>query len=482
MRTILLCLFLLGLGSACDAAEIFAWRVPVMRIGEGGLETKGVVKMDRPSEPSVFFKEGDDLHDLSGVESFAPVGADWIVWNAASGRLVMKGDRNAARRMAGLLNVDHLEIRFRLVFDFFDSPGNSPEWSAGGVPKFSRSVTIGAGKTELSADDSGVIPFRLSASAVFGDMSLPDQPFQPFGYFAISMTTGTYDGGKLELDTAFELVEGRPVWLARDGGGKTGMDVRVSATGELWDGTPRTETLLLEKAGKAEPLVLGRGAILARKVGDGWFAAYSIDMQHDFRKDPGGADPFAILNAFDPLSDLPKIVPPESIKQWIDSPVVDASDVFRHHGSGAGPGEFMGYDPFQRLLFCRFKEQSSCVALAELLMLTCQLEPKRITVSLSGACNQRLVSISGRRASMKRSAADGKVVRSLEIEPTIGEDSAIMDMRLAFQYDENPSRKLSLKTALTLRAGVPVDISEGGADGKDYPPLRATAEIEVVSP
>ena len=81
---------LLAMSWACQAAEVIAWKIPLVNYCQFGLEEGAAVRMKDAPEASVFFNEGDELWDVS-KEGPAPgklPDLDWIVWNGSSGRLI----------------------------------------------------------------------------------------------------------------------------------------------------------------------------------------------------------------------------------------------------------------------------------------------------------------------------------------------------------------------------------------------------------
>ncbi len=79
-----------------------------------------------------------------------------------------------------------------------------------------------------------------------------------------------------------------------------------------------------------------------------------------------------------------------------------------------------------------------------------------------------------------RQSGDEKIVRSLEIEPIIGESYDLIEVRFDAVDNTEATPGQRLKSTIILRSGEPLAVLVGSAsDGKDSS-LRIKAEIEEV--
>ena len=228
----------------CTAAEIVAWKVPLNYFAWNGLETKGIVRCEAAPEASPFFKEGDELWALKDVSvnrriETAP-SLEWAIWNASSRTLVTKSDWNGIWHLHRQLRMDRLPKRCRLILEVFDVPSDgsplsdtiSPlavlSWVVRPGMKFEAShqledKAIVANGSSVIGENSDLVELVLKTSCV-----LPNQP-------------------RLDLATSITLRSGDPMWIARDYDGNKGLDLRLTGSIELVDGTPSSEAIRIQK-------------------------------------------------------------------------------------------------------------------------------------------------------------------------------------------------------------------------------------------
>ncbi len=118
---------------------------------------------------------------------------------------------------------------------------------------------------------------------------------------------------------------------------------------------------------------------------------------------------------------------------------------------------------------------------AILLMPDCMLQPALITASLDGGGRIRLVARSGKKASLKRCVADKPSQRNLEIEPTIGENDNVIDMRLYFEDMVDSQRVTRLDTSTTIMTGKLQELLSGSQETAPKSSLRLKAEVLRIS-
>ena len=93
-----------------------------------------------------------------------------------------------------------------------------------------------------------------------------------------------------------------------------------------------------------------------------------------------------------------------------------------------------------------------------------------------------MVAQSGQKSRLKRTGANQQENRSVEIEPTISEMEDLLDMAIEYQDESNKQPTQWLKTFVTLRTGVPLEVLTGSSgDGKKNS-LRVKAEVRHACP
>lgn len=463
----------------CEAAEIVAWKVPLNRFVERGLEVAGIVRCKSAPEPSPFFKQGDVLWNLKGIpaenrfQTEPPL--EWLVWNESSESLVIKADWNGIWQLHQRLEMDNLPKHCRITAEVFEVQADGSPLSDKSVPSMVLSWVSKSGQevesiyhqdgkmirlksnTKISAGNP-VVDLRLEVS-----VSLPDQP-------------------GLELQTGLKLLSGSAVWAARDFDGTKGMDLRMSSSIELLDGTPISQALMIQKGDAASPVKVDRSQMQKHRIAEkGWLVTQWLDPMHLADIDPTdtSADPFAER---DP-KEVPKpknfreVMVPEILRPWFDRPVWDLREWTRNAGLDLKNGsDFVGYDPLTQKVFI-FSNSERLLDMFEVLYSPlCRHSSEMLVATFDGNGQTRMVVWSGEICRLKRVIAEQKESRFFEIEPTVGEPGDMIDMRLDYRDDSVAQRIQSLKTAVILRAGRSLDLISGG-NGEAKQSLRVKAEV-----
>jgi hypothetical protein len=170
---------------------------------------------------------------------------------------------------------------------------------------------------------------------------------------------------------------------------------------------------------------------------------------------------------------------PENLHAWFPRPVWDLRSQIKATGIGLKDTDFAGYDPFIRRIFLFSEDETVIDKFGALLSQGCDRSPKLIVVGVEGNGQSRLVTRSGQKSDLVRSL-NGKVVRSLDIEPVIDETGERLDLRFDYLDELNPARKQSLKSSIILRNGEALDVLGAAEDKEGGKPLRLKAEIEQV--
>lgn len=483
----------------CDAAEIVSWKVPLSRYA-WGVEAEKKGRLKSAPEPSPFFKDGDELWDLKGIPATEDHAAtdplppqdvllktdpplDWVVWNARSGRLVVKGDWNAIWQLHYQLRIDQLPKQCRLTTEVFEVPADGSPLTEKSVPAaFLSGVSRPGQEVEAARQQEGIMIHMKGTANIRDDSRFVDLQLE------LSCALPGHPG--MDLKTAFTCQPGKPLWVARDFDGNKGLDLRVSAAIELIDGTPADEIFLIQEGDAAIPLVVERAELKRHRIGDKhWLAALwmepqsVLDMITPESSEMRSADPFAEPPPRDvsarPI--LAGVSVPEILKPWFSHPVLDLRELMKNSGvvSAEFTG-FAGYDLLSRRIFIFSNDGLELDKFEQLFSGGYNRSPRSVVVTLDGNGQTRLVTRSGVLSRLDRKGDEQKVIRSLEIEPTFGSDDLI-DIRLETVDNTKATSGELLKSAVRLKSGEPLDLLVGSApDGKETS-LRIKAEIQGVS-
>ena len=484
---------------ACEAAEIVSWKVPLSRYA-WGREAEKKVRLKSAPEPSPFFNDGDELWDLKNIPATQdpaetdPLPAedvrlktdpplDWVVWNARSGRLVVKGDWNAIWQLHYQLQIDQLPRQCRITTEVFEVPADGAPPTEKAVPAaFLSSVSRPGQEVEAVRQQEGKMIHMKGTADIRDDSRFMDLKLE------LSCALPGQPG--ISLKTAFTCQPGKPLWVARDFDGNKGLDLRVSAAIELIDGTPADEIFLTQQGDVATPLIVDRAEMKRHRIGDkDWLAALwmepqsILDMITPESSENRSTDPFSEPPPRD-VSErpLPAGVPvPEILKPWFSHPVLDLREFMKSSGVvDADFTGFAGYDLLSRRIFLFSNDGLELDKFEQLFSGGCNLSPRRVVVTLDGNGQSRLVTRSGVLSRLVRQGGDSKIIRSVEIEPTVGSDDLI-DIRLEAVDNTKATPGELLKSAVLLRSGEPLAVFVGSApDGKESS-LRIKAEIQGFS-
>ncbi len=470
----------------CPAAEIVSWKAPLSNFVDKGLEADGVVRCKSAPEASPFFKEGDELWDLKG---FAPsvaappkLNLDWLVWNATSERLVAKGDWADICAIHDLAQMDRLPKFVRISLSAYQTTGlahraldskpvgnisllvrsgrrASAEWSEAGT-----SMSL---ETEANSDESGlIVDVRILSS-----IQLPNQP-------------------RLDVNTAATVRSGIPLSIALDSDGRKGLELELTSSIETSGGVPFHEQVKIQQDGKSMSIMPVWKSPDSFRVGDGWLMTASLSPQEILSIiSPGNADPnvdpFADTNPIlnrEPLPPAPCVKTPEFLRRWIKHDVLESRGWLEKVLPGIKKsGGFAGYDPIEHRLYFYSTDEVQVDSVVSLVMPGCMLRPGLITGTLEGRGKICLVARSGQKASLKRCVADKTVQRSLEIEPTIGDNDNMIDMRLHFEDMVDPQSVTRLDTSTTIMAGKSQELLSGGEDAATKSSFILQAEVLRIS-
>ena len=141
------------------------------------------------------------------------------------------------------------------------------------------------------------------------------------------------------------------------------------------------------------------------------------------------------------------------------------------------PADFVGYDPITGCLYYLTSNVTKVdMFSAYFMMLDCRTV-SHVMVTLDGFGQTRLLAKSGQKASLSRFAKGRKPTRQFEIEPTIGENGDLVDLRIYFEDKTGSRKSFKLNSALTLQAGDWTDAVTGAIGSRGNSSLRLKAEI-----
>lgn len=444
-----------------SASEIMAWKIPLSRFGWSDTETEGVEKMESPPQPSPFFKVGDELWDLSAVhEKGKNPPLDWIVWNATSERIVAKGTWDGISQLHEILDGQSPPRNLRIRLETFKIPSDGSLPSKNALPALELSVIVrSALKFKVSNRERGE-SLEMSGQAVLGNLSNPVVDVQ------VSVLCQLKDQPRLDLNTSFSLEDNGSIWVARDFHRNQGIDLRVTPTFELPDGTPLKEFLMKQNGDAIEPFVIERN--FGRKnAGNGWLEI--IDLPRTLLDPPGPTtgDPFAVSELPAPVAlNLPDILPPAFLSEWVDHSVLDVSTLVRTAGVAMDrEGDFAGYDPIQQKLFI-YSTGEALVNICKQIYSGHGETRETLMVTLETDGETKIVTHSGSKASLTRSAVDNSIVRSVEVEPNMGAE--ISDLTLKYQV-KSEGREELIQTSTTIPSGKFSKVFSGGSgEGTEF--------------
>ena len=461
--------------AVAGASEIIGWKAPIANLTSEGLEAPGIVRLEKPPEKSPFFGAADVLWDIRSVLPKEAAAAQWAVWNASTGRIVVKGAWGTIREMEDFLE---MPTQCRISVDAFligedDSPPDftkAPDATTSVVAYNGRKASVSeAGENSaitlmvepVSEPETGLVDLRLLISA-----SLPGAP-------------------DLEISTAVSIHGPGDLWVARDFDGKSGTDIRVTAAIELPDGTPYGEMMLRQEGDAVVPFRVDRsGAKRIAIEGGGWLASAWMDNKLAreilFGGGSDGDDPFAETETKPKVlfDDLPTALTPDKLGPYFGGEVSDLREALRNIGIILGKSDFAGYDPRIQRVFMFSENEDEIDKLEALFSAFCGIGmPRTIAFSSRGSGEMRLLARSGQKATLKSSRADTKQTRDLEIEPTIGQTHTLLDLRIFYEEKHGEKLMRGLNSSLSLVPGEFLEILKSKVPGGDESKLEIKAEI-----
>lgn len=458
-----------------QAAEIVAWRVPLSNYSIDGLKAPGVARYKDAPGASPFFKQGDELWDLTKVVTDRPgarkMALDWLIWNASSNSLVAKGNWVDICNLHGILAVEGQPKRCRVTVSVFEVPADGAPLSETSVPA-SELTTVSRSGYKSKAFWSGAgKSIDLDSDYVIGER-------EEVVYIGLNATVSVPGQLPMEVNTSFSLGDGKSLWIARDFDGLKGLDLKAAATIESMDGTPIRERVMIQRNGEKLPIPPKRSQPddKSRRMADkGWITRVNLSIE-DLKQflslekaDRPGADPFQ-----EPTQEEPEILPhalpvkpPEFLQDWVSHGVLNANEwVKKRIPDLEMEGAFSAYDPIEeRIYFFSPNEVSADKVGAAFSSSSCG--GTEFISTLTGHGQTRLVCRSGQKMSLSRALNTETNLRHLEIEPTIADSSDLVDFRFSFEDKRDQSQVTRINSNATLQFGKSSELfsaADGGAE------------------
>ncbi len=480
MKILLQCLLLLSCNALAVASEIIAWKTPISRIDTGGKASPKLVRLEKPPEASPFFRKDDELWNVSSIMPNNEEVADkleWAVWNATSGRLVAKGSWVALFELQHYYDLHNPPIQARVKLDAYRVPADGSPPDASKQPSFSLSYIGRSGQKVVVSNTEGDSSMSVEGEVIFGD----DHSLIDMNIFAdIAMD----DFPTLKTEGSFSIPNQFPVWFARNYNGKQGIDLLVTATLVLADGTPFLESIMRQEGEIAKPFLITEiypesGNIAIGEKHRLIWSKTPIDMlvylDNPTLKDLD-MDPFAAQKPdIDERIKLNEVIVPNILNPHFHGKVFDIRDALKRSGVTIHDNDFAGFDPKTQRAFLYSSDVGKIDMFEQLFSFGCCLQATNLAVTLRGVGEMRLMTRSGQKSYLSSLDPQSKKTRNVEIEPTIADNPNNVDLRCNYSEKIGEKTTHALATSVTLETGKFLKLSEKvKADGS-----KETMEIKV---
>ncbi len=477
---------------ACEAAEIVAWKVPLTRLADKALETAGVARCKTAPETSPFFGEGDELWDLKEImpedgRTKQKLKMEFLVWNASSSRVVAKGNWADICALNDVLRPDGVPRHCRLSASLYQIAADGGQVKVEEKPVAELSTLAKSGQKIEARWELGGKMIKMD-----GEVCLEDS--YPVFDVRLDLSAKVPGQSDINVNTDFIWWCGKILWVARDFDGKNGLDLKVTGTVEMSDGTPVSELVLIQKGAKSEPLGPDRSSMTEepQRVGEAGWLTCIFTPPWLFREVLSTTSPDNSQEV-DPIADsssnvrvdLPRgasVMPPEFLRPWVRHEVLDAEELGekiarKFEVNLKDEKYFIGYDPIEERLYFHSANRELVESFRGIFMCLDGDLPDLVITTLEGVGQTRLISRAGRRAKLSRSKEENRETRYLEVEPTIGDSGKVIDMRLAYSGEPSPHQSIHLNSYVSLNAGQPMELISGTAGDEEKVSLKMKAEI-----
>lgn len=470
MRILFQCLLFLGCNAVALSAEILAWKTPISRIDTGGKASPKLVRLEKPPEASPFFGKDDELWKVTSImpEEEGAEKLEWAVWNATSGRLVVKGSWAALFELQHHYNLNDVPLQCRVKLDAYRVPPDGSPPDASKQPAFSLSCITRSGQEAKVSNAEGESSISLETEATFGeDPTIVDTRI--FAHVSLP------DCPNLQIESSSSFPNHEPVWFARNFNGRQGIDLMVTTTLLLTDGTPFHDLVMRQEGEKAEPFLAtamhpeSGNIAIGEKHWLNW-SKFPIDLLAQLvnpKPEGGDADPFVAKGLdVDKRIKLNEFMVPDMLNPHFYGRVFDIRDALKQNGIAIHDSDLAGYDPRTQRAFLYSSDAAKIDMFQQLCSFGCCLQVTNLAISLRSVGEMRLMTRSGLTSSLSSLDPQSKKTRHFEVEPTLGENDTYVDLRCAFSEKVGEKIIQSLDTSATLKTGKFLKFFEKGkADG-----------------
>lgn len=476
------------------SAEIIAWKTPVAVIAPEGLNVSGVTRLERPPEASPFFGPKDELWDIAVLMSRPDRKLsdppDWIVWNATTGYLVAKVS------WAAYLEIEHKwKLQFpasqcRVKIDVYEVSvdGSPPDSSK--PPKHSLTILTRDGQKTRASNSEGGTSVGVECVADFSEDDLTVSCVQLKTLIAVTRS----DGSTSKFETCVVPEDGTLLWLAREFDGKNGVDIMVTATAELVDGSPVSQAVMRQEGNtvmpfpshlrywKSDNIAIGEKSRLiwcSLPLKDIFRFFHLVEIREDKKID----DPFAAGGDADvpekmlmvDESKLKLITAPEILAPHFRGPVFDFSGLGNTLGLEFPEGDLLGYDYKNQRFFIYSSDINVLLQFEKILSLENGMNPISLVTTVKGNGELRMISRSGLKSSIETTHPKFNQTRSFQVELIVDESNTYLHAEYAY-HDKIGEKVMNLvESDATMVFGEPLRISEKNkADG-----TKEAVEVKV---
>ncbi len=484
MKILLQCLLILSFNALAVASEIIAWKAPIAVIAPEGLNVTGVTRLKRPPEASPFFGPKDELWDvavlMSSPDRVLSDPPEWIVWNATTGRLVAKGSWATYLEIEHKWELQHPVSQCRVKIDVYDVPvdGSPPDSSK--PPKQSLSIFTRNGQKTIASNSENGVDIAVECKAEFHEDELTVSGVDIETLILVTLP----DGSTSKFDTrVVPKDDGTPLWLAREFDGKIGIDIVLTATSELVDGTPISEAIMRQEGDTVIPFPSDIRYWKSDNVAIGEKSRLilcSVPLKVIFRifglvkypEDKIINDPFATTadvvkqEKIIDESKLKMITAPKILGPRIRGSVFDFGDLDNTLGLKIPEGDLLGYDYVNQRIFIYSSDIKALLQFEKMCTSVIELNPISLVTTVRGNGEIRLISRSGIKSSIEVTHPKSKQTRYFQVEPSIGEDVTHVDASFTYQDRIGEKMMISMKSSLSLVVGESLKFLEKSkADG-----------------
>jgi hypothetical protein len=360
-----------------------------------------VTRLKRPPEASPFFGPKDELWDvavlMSSPDRVLSDPPEWIVWNATTGRLVAKGSWAAYLEIEDKWELQFPASQCRVKIDVYEVPADGSPPASSKPPKHSLTFLTRNGQKTSSSNSENGTSIGVECLADFSEDDLTVSCVQ----LKTLITFTRPDGSTSKFDTCVVPEDGSLLWLAREFDGKNGVDIMVTATAELIDGTPTSQAVMRQEGNAIMPFSSNLRYWKSGNIAIGeksrliWcsFPLKNIFRNFglvEFREDKKIDDPFAAAGGPDKPekivivdeSKLKLISSPEILAPHFRGSVFDFSDLNNAFGLEVPKGDLLGYDYKNQKIFIYSSDINALLQFEKILPSANEMNPFAATANL----------------------------------------------------------------------------------------------------